>query len=292
MTMLFLFRRMAVLVALILVLAPTGLARAAELPAGWQLHTVGNYQIGAPGEWTNVALERADIERTIKVIAKGNPELAATLQKLVDSGQYKALKLFVIDPKSGANLTYAVTALPIKLTTKQVAAAAADMLPKQLPGVTILNTRSDLSLNGLAAARVEYDLGVQNGAGKTAKLRGVQYYIPTGTTLHVVTITGSPSTAFVKLADSVAGTFEQAQAAENAAAGRGTSRGGGNIRASGSVRAKIVGTLQPGESVDVLGKTKTASWFKIRTAKGLTGWASATILTVDATTVNKLPLVP
>jgi hypothetical protein len=281
----------AVIASICAVLALPGAARGAELPRGWSLYTAGAYQIGAPGSWSSIPIERAEIERAIGVVSKGSPDLASTLQHMVDSGQYRALRLLAVNMQNGESLAYATTLLPLKLTPRQLAEAATELVPRQLPGASVVDTRSDASLNGRAAARVEYELALPHSGGARA-LRGVQYYLPIGSTLHIITVTGAPSAAFVALADTIAGTFDASDAQPDAARQpQAKARVNGNVRAAPSVRARIATTVKAGDMVTLLGKNSAASWFRVRTSGGVEGWVSATIVNVDAATARQLAVI-
>ncbi len=66
---------------------------------------------------------------------------------------------------------------------------------------------------------------------------------------------------------------------------------GGNLRAQPSVSAQQVGTISLGDNVQVLQKTADGSWFQIKTADGVTGWAHVTALRPGADVSERVPVV-
>ncbi len=63
-----------------------------------------------------------------------------------------------------------------------------------------------------------------------------------------------------------------------------------NIRGSASTRGRVLGQLQPGETVTVIGRTANAQWLRVRTADRIVGWVSrAFIDTTD--NLEALPVV-
>ncbi|MBC8075180.1 MAG: SH3 domain-containing protein, partial [Chloroflexales bacterium] len=56
---------------------------------------------------------------------------------------------------------------------------------------------------------------------------------------------------------------------------------GGNVRAEPTVRGAVRDQINAGENVPLLAKTDNGDWYQIVTARGATGWVSATLLTID-----------
>jgi len=65
----------------------------------------------------------------------------------------------------------------------------------------------------------------------------------------------------------------------------------GNVRQSPALSATVIGQVKAGEAVTLLGRNAASTWYRITTARGVTGWSSATLLSVDAATRSKVPAV-
>jgi hypothetical protein len=280
---------MAVLLALVVAL-PGGSAQAAELPSGWKSYTVGDIQFGLPQSWKSIPLEKADLERMTKEIEKNNPDLARVLQQLIQSGQYKLLKFFAIDIAKGQNINVGVTPVGVALTPKQIVAVLKQQLQDALPNAELLETKDNLTINGLPAARVIYDLTITGESGSKQIVRGIQYYIPVAKNLHVVTISGDTSKEFRALADQISTTLERASTPPSEGLNA-TVRTAGNVRAAPATSGKIIDKLGTKDSVVLLGKNKAGTWLKITTPRGVTGWAAASLLKVDPAVLKQLKVV-
>lgn len=66
----------------------------------------------------------------------------------------------------------------------------------------------------------------------------------------------------------------------------------GNVRADPNVRAAAVDRVNPGEEVQLLGRSDNSRWYLVLTVRGVAGWVSATLLTVDPETAAQVPLNP
>ena len=66
---------------------------------------------------------------------------------------------------------------------------------------------------------------------------------------------------------------------------------GGNVRRGPAVGQPIVGQIKAGDTVTLLGRNAAATWYRITTPGGVTGWANASLLSVDATTRPRVPVM-
>jgi hypothetical protein len=64
----------------------------------------------------------------------------------------------------------------------------------------------------------------------------------------------------------------------------------GNVRSGPGLSNAVIGQLRASERVTLLGRNAAATWFRIQTARGVTGWASSTLLVVDAATRPQVPV--
>ena len=48
-----------------------------------------------------------------------------------------------------------------------------------------------------------------------------------------------------------------------------------NVRSGAGTNFGVVGALQPGEVVEIVGQNSDASWFEVRLPDGDTGWVAA-----------------
>jgi uncharacterized protein YgiM (DUF1202 family) len=67
---------------------------------------------------------------------------------------------------------------------------------------------------------------------------------------------------------------------------------GGNVRAQPSVDGAVVGGINAGETVTLLQKTQDGQWYRLRTMRDEEGWASVTLLTIDAGVIAQVPVAP
>jgi|GEM_PF-1937982 len=264
-------------------------ASAADIPSGWKPYTIGNIQIGLPGSWQTLPLGKTELETITKQVAKNNPEFAALIQQLIDSGQYKLLKFFAIDLAKGQNINALITSTGVQFTPKQIVPVIEEQLKKSINNLTIVSTNDSLKLNGLPAGRIEYTLDLTNEAGKKQQLTSVQYYLPIGTDIYVFTITGGPLKSFVTLADQIAATIQTAKPASGPTA---TVRNGGNLRDAPSTKGKVLDQINAKETVTLIGRNAASTWLRVTNARGVTGWASITLLNSTPATIKKLSVVP
>jgi hypothetical protein len=65
---------------------------------------------------------------------------------------------------------------------------------------------------------------------------------------------------------------------------------GGNVRAEPHTQATVFEQIHAHESVVLLARNDSATWFKIVTPRRVTGWVSGTLLTIDPDVVARLPV--
>lgn len=66
---------------------------------------------------------------------------------------------------------------------------------------------------------------------------------------------------------------------------------GGNVREQ-PISGQPIDQVQSGETVQLIGKTQDASWFRVtytRDGKTITGWISRSLLTIDPNVENQVP---
>ena len=286
----YLQRWLIILVALVGLVMPYGSVLAANLPKGWASNTVGELSFGLPSTWKNIELTKKALQTVANEVQPNNPELARILQNLIDSGQYQVLTFFAIEPATQQNLNLAVVPVGAQLRPKDLIDALATQIIQSLPNATLVEKRSDLVLNGIAAARITYDIPVTGTNGKTDTLRGFQYYIPIGTNIYIMSITGRSSKAFGSLVDQIASTVRLTDKTLPTEA-TAIVKSSGNLRAAPGTTAKVIATITAKEKLLVLGKNKAGTWMKVTTPRGKIGWASAKLLSIEPAVLKQLKVV-
>jgi Bacterial SH3 domain len=64
---------------------------------------------------------------------------------------------------------------------------------------------------------------------------------------------------------------------------------GGNVRET-PVTGRPLDQVNAGETVQLIAKTADGAWYKITNIRGVTGWVSATLLTIDAKVAKQVPI--
>ena len=67
-------------------------------------------------------------------------------------------------------------------------------------------------------------------------------------------------------------------------------RNGGNVRKAPNGTAEVLDQNNAGELVQLLAKSANGAWYKMTNPRGITGWFSASLLTVDAGVAAKVPV--
>ncbi len=282
---------LVILIALIGILLPSRHALAADLPTGWEIHPVGDLSLGLPNSWQKIALTKPALQSATDEVKDTNPELARILQNLIDSNQYQILKFFAIEPASKQNINVAIVPVGVRLKPKDIVAVLAKQIIQNLPNATLVESKSNLVLNGMPAARVIYDLPVNRADGKPDVLRGFQYYLPVDTSIYIISITGDSSRAFRSLVEQIAGTVQPLSSIP-ASDGIAVVKSTGNVRAAPSTAAKIIDKISAKEKLTLIGKNKAGTWVKITTPRGKTGWSSVKLLNIDPAVLKQLKVVP
>lgn len=65
---------------------------------------------------------------------------------------------------------------------------------------------------------------------------------------------------------------------------------GGNVRAEPELQGKVLDQINAGETVQLLQKTANGNWYQITNIRGVTGWVSKTLLTIDPDVAQKVPI--
>ncbi len=65
---------------------------------------------------------------------------------------------------------------------------------------------------------------------------------------------------------------------------------GGNVRADATIRGKVLDQINANETVQLLAKTADGKWYQITNVRGVTGWVSVTLLTIDPDVGRKVPI--
>lgn len=164
-------------------------------PSGWRIEATPTYQIALPGNWQNIPLDPAALRVRISAVQAANPDLARALQGVLDSGQNEQLEFYAVDPNAAALVTSVTIAhtLPAgAVRSEDLAAQDAQAITKQIPGAKVVSTQPLVSVNGIDAALVQYDLPVKSLNGQPYTLRGIQFlFLVSPQDLYVVTITGN-----------------------------------------------------------------------------------------------------
>jgi uncharacterized protein YgiM (DUF1202 family) len=65
---------------------------------------------------------------------------------------------------------------------------------------------------------------------------------------------------------------------------------GGNVRADATIRGKVLDQINAKETVQLLAKTADGKWYQITNIRGVTGWVSVTLLTIDPDVGRRVPI--
>lgn len=182
-------------------------------PPGWTPYSRSAYQIALPNTWQEVKLSEDELKSAIAAAQENNPPLAEQLRALLESGQYDSF-LFYGAAKSSPSVAQNVTVTHVALEGTNdlptYAAAYAKTLPNVMRGAQVLEVQSSLSVNGIDAAAIVYNVPLVNGAGELLTLRGVQFlFLLDSGDAFLVTITGDAKNAdaFIPLARQIATSF-------------------------------------------------------------------------------------
>jgi SH3-like domain-containing protein len=65
---------------------------------------------------------------------------------------------------------------------------------------------------------------------------------------------------------------------------------GGNVRAAPTLKGQVLDQINAGETVVLLARNSAGSWYRITNIRGVSGWVSGTLLTIDATLAKNVPV--
>ena len=88
------------------------------------------------------------------------------------------------------------------------------------------------------------------------------------------------------LGSSTIAPFTYTVEAASAAVQKGQAVANVNLRSKASSSSKIIGKIYKGTKVEVVSKTSTGSWYKVRTAAGTTGYASSKYIKITSTSTG------
>ncbi len=163
-------------------------------PAGWTPYSRATYQIALPDAWQEIKLSEAELKSAISSAQENNPPLAEQLRALLESGQYKAFVFYAVDKTNSAslqNVSIARTSLESTHDLVTYVKAYADALPKAVRGAKVVQVQAPLSVNGMQAASIVYDISLIDNTGNLLTLRGVQFlYLLESGDAYLVTVTG------------------------------------------------------------------------------------------------------
>jgi hypothetical protein len=259
----------------------------------WTTHTIGQSILHVPPSWQSVPLTKEAIEQAAKALDTQNPSLAQIVRQLVTSGLYTQITFFAIGTNPDGNVNLIETPRPAGISTDTLLEQLLAQLPTLLLNSTIISSDSKHQVNGLPAARIMYDLVVNDPAGMAQTIRGVQWYIVGATNISIVTISGPSTDAFITVADRIAQSFTTHAPATGAAttAQRRQVIHGGNLRQKPQLTTNnVIGQVCPGDQVALLDQPASGGWIAVRIVvsapdcdpkhapAGTEGWLSSTLL--------------
>ncbi len=65
---------------------------------------------------------------------------------------------------------------------------------------------------------------------------------------------------------------------------------GGNVRSTPNRTGQVLDQINADEKVQLLARTTDSAWYQITNERGVTGWVSATLLTIDPNVASKVPV--
>jgi hypothetical protein len=163
-------------------------------PPGWNIFSRSEYQIALPASWQELVLQDQDLKDAIATAQSENPPLAAELNTLLQSGQYKAFIFYAADKSARPGvrtISIARTTLGGSNDLQTFAASYAEALPQVIRGAHLVEAQGSLEVNGMRAAAFVYDVPLINSNGVLTTSRGVQYlYQLDSGAAYLVTVTG------------------------------------------------------------------------------------------------------
>jgi hypothetical protein len=285
--------KVAALIPVVAAAVPSPPPASSAAPVDWTTHTIGQSTLRVPPSWQPIPLTKEAIEQAAKALDTQNPSLAQIVRQLLASGLYTQITFFAIGANPAGNVNLIEAPRPAGMPTGTLLAQLLAQLPTLLPNSTIISSDDKHQVNGLPAARLMYDLAVNDPAGTAQTIRGVQWYIVGATNISIVTISGPPTDAFITVADQIGQSFTTHATADGAAttAQRRQVIHGGNLRQTPQVTtANVIGQVCPGDQVALLDRPASGGWIAVRIAvsapdcdpthvpAGTEGWVSSTLL--------------
>ncbi|NOK60727.1 MAG: hypothetical protein GFH27_549289n291 [Chloroflexi bacterium AL-W] len=65
---------------------------------------------------------------------------------------------------------------------------------------------------------------------------------------------------------------------------------GGNVRAAPNIGGQVLDQINANESVELLEQTADGTWYRITNERGVEGWVSVTLLSIDASIAEEVPI--
>jgi hypothetical protein len=271
----------------------------ASLPMTWSPYQHGRLHLALPKTWQTLPLSKADLERTVGQMAAQNPQFAALVRNLIQSGQYKQVGLLAVElgatTRFKGNLTLIAQPSPAGMPPEQVLERLGAQL-LHVPELHVLASDTTLRIGGLTAARFTYTLSIKMPDGSIGTMLGIQYYLADAIDTYVITLTGDPGGNLTSTASRMSA-FISVDAAPDAStpSNQLTQRvaNGGNLRSAPRIAADtVIGQICPDDQVTVLSSQSlgAAIWKRIRvisTAKachpervpiGTEGWLNSSLL--------------
>jgi len=282
-----------------LAILPVVEPEAALLPIAWSAYQHGRLHLALPKTWQTLPLSKAELERTVGQMSTQNPEFAALVQKLIQSGQYKQVGLLAVEvgatTRHKANLTLIAVPSPTGMAPAQVLEVLGTQL-LSVPALRLLESDKTLQISGLSAARFTYTLAVNMPDHSIGTLLGIQYYLTDATDTYVLTITGEYGDALTRTASRISSFIRVDMAPDASTPSSGlaqTVANGGNLRSNPRIATDtVIGQVCPDDQVVVLSSQQVsgAIWKRIRVTStaqschpervpiGTVGWLNNSLL--------------
>lgn len=165
------------------------------------------FVIALPAGWRELPLAVESIQQAAREAEGRNPRLTVVLRSLLEGERYKQLEYFAFDPATGDSVNVVRTSVAPGTTVVQVVNESRQALPQTVPGLAVTGVRTDLRINGVEAAALDYELRVFLPGTGMQTFQGLQVYLLTGDALHVISVNGPAGAGFTALAERIAGTY-------------------------------------------------------------------------------------
>jgi hypothetical protein len=181
-------------------------------PKDWKVYATPTFQLSLPEGWQEIILAEAALTAIIRQNQSTSPELSRSLQGLLDSGQYKDLLFYATDTKAAGIISNVIVAHAKpggEARSEDIAKKAAESLAKDLPSAKNVMSTALVSINGIDASQVKYDLPIKDSGGNSVLLRGIQFYfLVSPQDVYALTISGdAASDTFPAKADQIGRSF-------------------------------------------------------------------------------------